>query len=109
LWIVSIKLFGRVVMIVQERISEPSFECQMSHKPAKANGSLDFNRIYIGVFDFPSEFNLHSKNPSAKTKHRFHRIADRKEGFSANVSARAFINRFPIFGSFAQEGISPQM
>lgn len=55
LWIFLSLVFGSVVMIVKV-LSTSSGNCelrQVSHKPAKANGSLFFNRINIGNLWLP--------------------------------------------------------
>ena len=52
---------------------------------------------------------FHSKYPDAGTKQRRFLNAVRKDGFSATVSAPALISFWPIFSSFAPDGISPPL
>lgn len=108
LWMDAISSFGEVVMMVADLTSDPSGDCQRSHNPARAKGFPDFSRMKCGILLLLPGWACHSKKPSAKIRQRRYLYAERKEGFSASVSARALIIREPMDGSLAQEGISPQ-
>jgi hypothetical protein len=60
LWMEAIKLFGAVVMMVADCTALPSGLCQVSHKPAKANGFPLFKRIKCGTFVFVPGWDFHS-------------------------------------------------
>ena len=51
---------------------------------------------------------LHSNHPFTGAGHRRRRDAARNAGFSATVSDRALISRFPIARSRAQDGAKPE-
>ena len=65
--------------------------------------ALDLTQDYLALFfDCPVKVYRHLALGSIPTKAR------RKEGFVAAVSDRALARRFPMEGSSAQAGISPQ-
>ena len=60
LWIFAMSGLGSVVMMVQESTCEPSGLFQISHKPAKAKGSPDSRRMYMGVLALAAGSCFHS-------------------------------------------------
>ena len=88
LWISSIIGLASVVMMVNVCVISPVSESlQLSHRPAKTNGSPLFSLMYQGIF-LPLT-SCHSKKPPAMTRQRPVPRGSLKEGFSCNVSALA--------------------
>ncbi len=61
------KFFLNLITTLQGLTSLSSGDFQASHRPAKAKGSRDLNKMKVGIFSLP--FLRHSKNPSASAKH----------------------------------------
>jgi hypothetical protein len=76
--------------MVKVSSDSPSFGRQLSHNPAKANGSPLFSPMANGRFDLASR-RCHSKKQSAGTRQRRFFSASLKAGFDAASSARALI------------------
>lgn len=92
-WIsLSASVAGQVRIVNDQTGSAPLF--QISHKPAKENGSPPSD-IHQGCFTPPTR--CHSNHPFAGTRHRRRRNASRNEGFELTDSDRALIRRAPIF------------
>src|ERR1039458_1701236 len=92
--------FGVVVRIEQDSITAPPGSLHRSHNPANANRQSSCIPKWNGCFSFP--LRRHSKNPSARSKHRRLMKASRKAGLLATDSERALIVLNPILASLAQ-------
>ena len=61
------RFFLNLITTLQGLATSSSGDSQVSHRPAKARGSRDLNKMQVGIFSLP--FLRHSKNPSASAKH----------------------------------------
>src|SRR5437899_1934995 len=99
----SMRLFGSVVIIVQERSASPSLGFHSSYRPANASGPRLPSAMLKGCLSFLR----HSKNDDAGIIQRralFH--APRNMGLDAMPSERALkVENFPI--SFDHDGTNP--
>ena len=61
------KFFLNLITTLQGLTTSSFGDFQTSHRPAKAKGSRDLNKMKVGIFSLP--FLRHSKNSSASVKH----------------------------------------
>jgi hypothetical protein len=94
--------FAAVVRMEQDSTGSGPFS-HRSHSPAKTSGLLSTLVMKYGCF-LPA-LPVHSKKPAAGNRQRLCLKADRKEGFSGAVSARALMSLEPMARSSAQEGM----
>ena len=80
---------------------------QISYRPANASTSPERGVRYVGCRPAPSGRGAHSYQPSAGTRQRRRRTAERNAGSSVTVSARALISFAARLGVRAQDGTRP--
>src|SRR6185437_2607464 len=80
---------------------------QISYSPANAITSPERGVRYVGCRPAPSGRGAHSYQPSAGTRQRRRRTADRNAGSSVTVSALALISFAARPVSLAQDGTRP--